>query len=78
MENLYKVVKVIFNLCLSAFLILGIVIVLVQFVAVVTQNGELAIMISDKLQLTAIRFSIVAAFTSFVANIIGTKKIKDK
>lgn len=77
MNNFKETLKNILTLTLTLFFILGLIIVFVQFFAVITNNGDLAIGVSKALKDIAIKLSIATAFISLAVTTIEHSK-KDK
>ena len=74
MNNFKETLKNILTLTLTLFFILGLIIVVVQFFAVITNNGDLAIGVSKALKDIAIKLSIATAFLSLAVTTIEHSK----
>lgn len=70
MNNLKETLKNVLTITLMLFFILGLIIVFVQFFAVITNNGVLSIGISKTLEDIAVKLSIATAFLSFAITTI--------
>lgn len=64
-DTLSNILKVVFIITLSGFIIFGIVMVLAQLIAVITQSGNIAIQAKELMRLPAIRMSVICAFSAF-------------
>jgi len=64
-QLLTNVFQLLFNISLPVSILLGMVIVVVQLVAVIISDGQLAIYIDTLLKVPTIRIIIITAFSGF-------------
>lgn len=65
-NNISKIIYTIYCITLVGFIILGIVLVLMQLFGIFLRNGAIVIKAKNLFVLSAIRLSIICAFTSFL------------
>lgn len=65
-NNISKIIYTIYCITLAGFIILGIVLVLIQLFGIFLRNGAIVIKAKNLFALSAIRLSIICAFTSFL------------
>ncbi|WP_339012474.1 hypothetical protein LDK02_00525 [Fusobacterium animalis] len=65
-NNISKIIYTIYCITLVGFIILGIVLVLMQLFGIFLRNGAIVIKAKNLFALSAIRLSIICAFTSFL------------
>ena len=65
-NNISKIIYAIYCITLVGFIILGIVLVLMQLFGIFLRNGAIVIKAKNLFALSAIRLSIICAFTSFL------------
>lgn len=72
-EAVVKILMTVFTICLAAFVIMGLVIVLTQVFAMIIGNGALSIGVSDLLLKPTVAVSAAAGISGWLYSYIAKK-----
>ena len=65
-NNISKIIYAIYCITLIGFIILGIILISMQLFGIFLRDGAILIKAKDLFALSAIRLSVISAFTSFL------------